>query len=108
MKKLLDQAIEDGGVVCVDGGVMMWRLDGTEAWTGPLWVHPDHRRQGLGTGIVKEVATRAKAAGATHLNSKTMKNRDDVTAFYRKMGRTIVGIDEEHIYWRDAIETVVG
>ncbi len=46
--------------VATDGGVHAFLLDTT--------VHPGHRRQGLGSRLVREAAAAASAAGATWLH----------------------------------------
>jgi GNAT superfamily N-acetyltransferase len=108
LKTLLDRAMENGGVAITSGAVMAWKVDKEgEAWTGPLWVHPDCRRQGIGTALVKEVARQAQGRGCRFLNSKTMA-ANPATEMYRKMGRTAVKEDGQHVWWRDSIDRIIG
>ena len=107
LKRALDKALQDGGVAIMDGGVMTWHIDHQgEAWTGALWVHPERRRQGLGTALVKEVARQAKERGCKFLNSKTHISNQAITNMYYRMGRKREGMDAEHIYWRDPIDRI--
>lgn len=107
VKRILDRALNEGGVAIVDGGVMLWTQEGNEAWTGAVWVHPDYRRQGLATHMVREVARQAKAAGVHYLNSKTMIQNRAVTEVYRRLGRKMVNMDAEYIYWRDNVDDLL-
>ena len=106
IKRQLDTALQEGGVVILEGGLMTWHMVGGEAWTGPVWVHPNFRGQGLAAELVKVVAHQAGAKGATHLNSKTLVANRAITYVYDKMGRHMVDMDAEHIYWRDSIERI--
>lgn len=106
IKRQLDLALDEGGVVILEGGLITWRMVGNEAWTGPVWVHPNFRGQGLAAQLVKVAAHQAKAKGATHLNSKTMVANRGITMVYDRMGRNMVDMDAEHIYWRDVIDRI--
>ena len=108
LKRQLDKALDEGGVVILEGGLITWRMVGDEAWTGPVWVHPAFRGQGLAVELIKIAAHQAWAKGATHLNSKTMVSNRGITYVYDKMGRNIVDQDAEYIYWRDAIDRIAG
>lgn len=107
LKKLLDQAMNEGGVVLVEHGAMLYRLRDDEIWTGAAWVHPAHRREGIAKRMVRKVAVIGLQEGKTWLCSRTMKSLPEVTAWYTKMGRRIVGQDNECWLWKDRLEDVV-
>ena len=107
LKKLLDQAVSNGGVVLVENGIMLYRVEGDVIWTGAAWVHPDHRRDGICTEMARKVAMIGYRLGLTWFMSKTMKIRPDVTAMYKKMGRTITTMDEHHLVWMDKISDLL-
>ena len=87
-------AIADAG-----GGAMLWRdergkvvafniahLSGTEAWMGPLAVHPDHQGHGLGKTIVTSGVDMLRARGATVIGLETMPRTMDNIGFYSSLG----------------------
>ncbi len=87
-------AISDAGE-----GAMLWRddkgnvvafnvshLSGTEAWMGPLAVHPDHQGHGLGKAVVGAGIEFLKAAGATVIGLETMPRTMDNIGFYSSLG----------------------
>src|SRR5215213_4958649 len=87
-------AIADAGE-----GAMLWRddrgnvvafnvahLSGTEAWMGPLAVHPDHQGHGLGKAVVGAGIEFLKAAGATVIGLETMPRTMDNIGFYSSLG----------------------
>jgi GNAT superfamily N-acetyltransferase len=89
-------AIADAGK-----GAMLWRdergkavafniahLSGTEAWMGPLAVHPDHQGHGLGKTIVKSGIDMLRESGATVIGLETMPRTMDNIGFYSSLGMT--------------------
>ena len=89
-------AIADAGK-----GAMLWRdergkvvafniahLSGTEAWMGPLAVHPDHQGHGLGKTIVTSGIDVLRASGATVIGLETMPRTMDNIGFYSSLGMT--------------------
>ena len=89
-------AIADAGK-----GAMLWRdergkvvafniahLSGTEAWMGPLAVHPDHQGHGLGKTIVTSGIEMLREMGATVIGLETMPRTMDNIGFYSSLGMT--------------------
>lgn len=89
-------AIADAGA-----GAMLWRddrgrvvafniahLSGTEAWMGPLAVHPDHQGHGLGKTVVTAGIEMLRASGATVIGLETMPRTMDNIGFYSSLGMT--------------------
>lgn len=87
-------AIADAGA-----GAMLWRddrgrvvafnvahLSGTEAWMGPLAVHPDHQGHGLGKAVVGAGIGFLKSSGATVIGLETMPRTMDNIGFYSSLG----------------------
>lgn len=103
-KVLLDYACERGGVIMIENAMLEWTIKDNEIWTGPLWVHPDHRRKGLATRIVHMLAEEGKKRNLEWICSKTAKQRKDVTAMYKSMNRKIAKEEGGLIYWKDRIE----
>jgi len=87
-------AIADAG-----RGAMLWRddrsnvvafnvahLSGTEAWMGPLAVHPDYQAHGLGKSLVGSGIEYLKAGGAKVIGLETMPRTMDNIGFYSSLG----------------------
>lgn len=87
-------AIADAG-----RGAMLWRdernnvvafnvahLSGTEAWMGPLAVHPDYQGHGLGKALVGSGIEYLKAGGAKVIGLETMPRTMDNIGFYSTLG----------------------
>jgi GNAT superfamily N-acetyltransferase len=87
-------AIADAG-----DGAMLWRddrgaviafnvahLSGTEAWMGPLAVHPDHQGQGLGKVVVNAGIELLRQKGAKVIGLETMPRTMDNIGFYSSLG----------------------
>jgi len=87
-------AIADAGA-----GAMLWRdergkvvafnvahLSGTEAWMGPLAVHPDHQGHGLGKAVVGAGLELLKGSGAQVVGLETMPRTMDNIGFYSALG----------------------
>jgi len=89
-------AIADAG-----HGAMLWRddrnnvvafnvahLSGTEAWMGPLAVHPDYQGHGLGKALVGSGIEYLKEGGARVIGLETMPRTMDNIGFYSSLGMT--------------------
>ena len=87
-------AIADAGA-----GAMLWRddrghviafnvahLSGTEAWMGPLAVHPDHQGHGLGKIVVNAGVGMLRSSGARVIGLETMPRTMDNIGFYSSLG----------------------
>ena len=100
-KRALDQAMEIGGVIIIDNALMTWTWgEPGEVWTGAIWVHPDHRRQGLYCQMERMLIA---TPGVEWLCAVTRAKRQDVTAAFQKMGRTIIDRKHGMLYWRDRV-----
>ncbi len=56
-----------------------------EGWINWLWVHPDHRRTGVATALVWEVANAVREARGTHL-AALVPTQSDGAALLAKLG----------------------
>lgn len=94
---------EGQDVMIADGGLMCYRWEGSgTVWTGPAWVHPEHRRQGVMTRIVQRIAC---LPGVQVLKSRTDPQNDAVTNMYWKMGRGLPELDADGMYlWADDVD----
>ena len=92
-------------VLIVDGGLMCYSWEGDDTiWTGAAWVHPDHRRKGVMTRIVQQIAS---LPGVKVLKSRTNADLDAVTNMYWKMGREVPEIDADgHYLWVDDVDAL--
>src|SRR5687768_1137260 len=87
-------AIADAGE-----GAKLWRDDrgkviafnvahmsGTEAWMGPLAVHPEHQGHGFGKSVVSAGVDLMRSAGAKVIGLETMPRTMDNIGFYSSLG----------------------
>ncbi len=61
----------------------------TEFKLHKLYVHPDHQRHGLGSALLKECESSARARGATTLLLNVNKRNEKAIAAYLKRGFTV-------------------
>lgn len=59
-------------------------------WAAAVYVHPDHRRQGIGTALMHRIEEEAKRLGVKELFLFT----PDVHAFYRTMGWRTISVEK--------------
>lgn len=100
-----DGARSDGRIVGFSHGVL-----GTEEWTGSilrLYVHPDARRQGVGSELLDRTVTVLRAEGAQRIQAMVLTANEPGNEFYRAAGfeyadsgQTRVGDDyhDESVY----------
>ena len=90
-------AIEAGGEVA--GMVRSNVSDGRYVHLGGLYVHPDHRRSGLGAGILAGLAARLHRSGLTALLDTSRANAPAIgaskAAGYREVGRGLTYVFPE-------------
>lgn len=67
-------------------GTAMAGYDGHRGWIHYLAVHPDHRRQGIGTALMKNVEERLTAMGCPKLNLQVRALNQVVLPFYKRLG----------------------
>ena len=76
-----------------DGNIIGGILGGTYwgwMYVDILWVHEDHRGKGIGTKLLTEAETEAKARGCHHVHLDTMSWQ--APKFYEKHGYSVIGI----------------
>ncbi len=76
-----------------DGNIIGGILGGTYwgwMYIDILWVHENHRGKGIGSKLLTEAETEAKARGCHHVHLDTMSWQ--APEFYKKHGYTIIGI----------------
>jgi GNAT superfamily N-acetyltransferase len=57
---------------------------GKRCWVEDLAVHPDHRSEGVGAGLLDAAKQWARGAGATHLELDSGLDRTDAHRFYER------------------------
>ena len=76
-----------------DGNVIGGILGGTYwgwMYVDILWVREDHRRQGIGSRLLREAEREAKRRGCHHVHLDTMSWQ--APAFYQKHGYKVIAI----------------
>jgi len=83
------RALLDKGVFLItealDGCVYV-ELRGERAYFGPLSVHPDSQGTGLGRVLVNAAEDYARAHGCRFMDITIVNLREELPAFYRKLG----------------------
>ena len=75
-------AVFDGILV----GTAMSGFDGHRGWVYYVAVHPDYRRRGIGTQLMKKVETSLKEIGCLKLNLQIRADNAEVKSFYESLG----------------------
>ena len=70
-------------------GSAMSGFDGHRGWVYYVAVHPDFRRQGIGSALMKHVETALGEIGCPKLNLQIRADNAQVQAFYESMGYCI-------------------
>ena len=76
-----------------DGKIIAGIIGGTYwgwMYVDILWVHEDHRKQGIGTKLLAEAEKEAARRGCHHVHLDTMSWQ--APEFYKKHGYKVVGI----------------
>ena len=82
---LLFLANENGTVV----GTIMAGYDGHRGWLYSVAVHPLHRKQGIGSVLVKHAENQLVKRGCMKINLQIMEGNESVAAFYETLGYCI-------------------
>jgi ribosomal protein S18 acetylase RimI-like enzyme len=67
-------------------GTAMAGYDGHRGWVYYVGVSPEHRRQGVGTALMKEVEQRLVRLGCPKLNLQVRAQNAQAVSFYRTLG----------------------
>jgi ribosomal protein S18 acetylase RimI-like enzyme len=70
-------------------GTAMAGYDGHRGWVYYVAVSPKHRRQGIGTALMKKVERDLAELGCPKLNLQVRANNEEVVTFYKKLGYAI-------------------
>ena len=75
-------ATTDGHLV----GTAMSGFDGHRGWVYYVAVHPDYRRRGIGSALMKKVETSLVDIGCPKLNLQIRVDNAEVQSFYESLG----------------------
>ncbi|MEL7545949.1 MAG: GNAT family acetyltransferase [Pseudomonadota bacterium] len=75
-------AVSDDTVI----GTVMAGFDGVRGWVHHLAVHPNHRREGIATELMKRAEAGLKSAGCPKLNLQVRSTNLGVIKFYQSLG----------------------
>jgi ribosomal protein S18 acetylase RimI-like enzyme len=81
-RELFYVALIDGMLV----GTAMGGYDGHRGWLYYVAVHPDYRRQGIGSALVRQVESGLARAGCPKVNLQVRATNAAVVDFYRTLG----------------------
>ncbi|SDU90371.1 GNAT family acetyltransferase [Pseudomonas mucidolens] len=70
-------------------GTLMAGYDGHRGWLYSVAVHPDYRRQGLGTSLVRHGEQALSALGCMKINLQISGGNDAVATFYETLGYSV-------------------
>jgi ribosomal protein S18 acetylase RimI-like enzyme len=76
-------------VALVDGalaGTALAGYDGHRGWVYKVAVHPQRRRAGVGTSLVRRAEEGLRALGCTKVNLQVRASNAGVVAFYQSLG----------------------
>lgn len=80
-------ALQEGEIV----GTVMAGCDNQQGWVYYLGVDPEHRRQGIGTRLMKRVEATLIGLGCQELHFQIWASKAEVQAFYESLGYTSEG-----------------
>nr|WP_070961235.1 GNAT family acetyltransferase [Hyphomonas sp. Mor2] len=67
-------------------GTVMAGFDGVRGWVHHLAVHPDHRRKGLASDLMRAAESGLKSMGCAKLNLQVRSTNLGVIEFYQSLG----------------------
>lgn len=67
-------------------GTIIAGFDGHRGWLYSLALHPQHRRKGIGSKLVKKAIEELKKLGCLKVNLQINSDNDEVVEFYKKNG----------------------
>ena len=67
-------------------GICMLGVRGDEGWIGGMGVVPQHRREGIGEAIMREVLEQARSRGVHRVRLEVMHQNDAARLLYVKLG----------------------
>ena len=67
-------------------GTIIAGFDGHRGWIYSLALHPQHRRKGVGTQLVKKAIRELKKLGCLKVNLQINSDNYEVAEFYKKNG----------------------
>ena len=70
-------------------GTIMAGYDGHRGWIYSLAVHPDHRKQGIGSRLLAHAEERVISLGCLKINLQIVKGNEQVQAFYEANGYSV-------------------
>ena len=73
------------------GGCVYIEPRGDRAYLGLLSVDPSRQRTGLGSRLMAAAETHARNAGALHMDLRIVDLREELPAFYRRLGYVVTG-----------------
>ena len=70
-------------------GSAMAGFDGHRGWVYYVAVHPDYRRRGIGTALMRHAEAALKEIGCPKLNLQIRADNHQVQAFYESLGYAV-------------------
>lgn len=70
-------------------GTAMGGYDGHRGWVYYVVVSPQHRRQRIGTALMREVERRLARLGCSKVNLQVRASNHEVVAFYQRLGYAV-------------------
>lgn len=67
-------------------GTIIAGYDGHRGWIYSVAVHPNHRKQGIGSDLVSHAERALAAKGCMKINLQIMQGNEAVAAFYSSLG----------------------